>query len=154
MSGSLGGDLAEVFGRELDRVRDEIEAYGDEDALWRVQGAQKNAPGTLVLHLVGNLLHYIGAEIGGTGYVRDREAEFADRDVPRAELLARVAECRAVIVPVLESTDDEVMDGAYPGGLPGRMAGATTRAFLVHLTWHIGWHLGHIYYHRLALEPD
>jgi hypothetical protein len=154
MSASLGADLAAVFGRELDRVRDEIEAYEDEAALWRAQGAQKNAPGTLVLHIVGNLMHYIGAELGGTGYVRDRVAEFEDRDVPRSELLECVAECREVIVPVLEAVGDERMGATYPGVLPTHMAGVTTRAFLIHLTWHLGWHLGHIYYHRLALASD
>jgi hypothetical protein len=154
MSGSVGGDFAAIFDRELGRLAREVEAYEDESALWSVQGGQKNSPGTLVLHLVGNLMHYIGAELGGTGYVRDREAEFSELGLPREELLMRVAECRTAIASVLESLSDDVMAATYPGEAPGGMEGVTTRAFLLHLTWHIGWHLGHIYYHRLALVSD
>ena len=154
MSGTMGSDFGEIFCRELDRLKSEIEAYEDESALWLVLGGQKNAPGTLVLHLAGNLMHFIGAELGGIGYVRDREAEFSDRDVSRAELLRRIAACRATIAPILEALSDDVMETTYPGTAPSRMVGITTRAFLLHLTWHIGWHLGHIYYHRLALASD
>ena len=37
-----------------------------------------NSIGHLMLHLTGNLNYYIGAEIGGTGYVRNRPLEFAE----------------------------------------------------------------------------
>ena len=37
-----------------------------------------NSMGHLVLHLTGNLNFYIGREMAGTGYVRDREREFHD----------------------------------------------------------------------------
>ena len=43
-----------------------------------------------MLHLTGNLNYYIGAEIGKTGYVRDRDLEFAEpKQVPKAEALAK-----------------------------------------------------------------
>lgn len=35
-----------------------------------------NSFGNLVLHLTGNLNYYIGTQIEGTGYVRDRDREF------------------------------------------------------------------------------
>src|SRR5690606_9811828 len=87
---SLGKELSTHFDRELRHVADEIGAYRDEKNLWVMLGAQRNAPGTLALHLAGNLLHYVGAELGDTGYVRDRPAEFGDRDVPRDALLRRL----------------------------------------------------------------
>lgn len=37
-----------------------------------------NSVGHLLLHLTGNLNYYIGAQIAGTGYVRNRPLEFAD----------------------------------------------------------------------------
>jgi hypothetical protein len=37
-----------------------------------------NSVGHLLLHLTGNLNYYIGAQIAGTGYVRDRRLEFSD----------------------------------------------------------------------------
>lgn len=151
---STGKDLARVIGREVDRVAEEIAAYRDERNLWVTQGAQRNAPGTLALHLAGNLQHYIGAGLGDTGYVRDRNAEFNDRDVPREELLARLRGARDSTVRVLSSLDEDVFsEGRFAVDLPDAYADMTVRAFVIHLTWHLGWHQGQIYYHRLAVEP-
>ena len=154
MTTAVGRDFADVFARELDRLASELQAYADEADLWETMGSQKNPPGTLALHLVGNLMCYVGDGLGRTGYVRDREAEFADRNVPREELLRRVVECRETVTEVLSSMPDEAFEAVYGGETPTRMQGIGTRAFLVHLTWHLGWHLGHIYYHRLAIGPD
>jgi uncharacterized damage-inducible protein DinB len=151
---TTGKDLALVIGRELDRVADEISAYRDERNLWVTQGAQRNAPGTLALHLAGNLQHYIGAGLGDTGYVRDRAAEFNDRDVPREELLARLREARDTTVRVLSELDEETfVTGRCAVELPEAYVDMTVRALVIHLTWHLGWHEGQIYYHRLAVEP-
>ncbi len=49
-----------------------------EDQLWTKPFAFGNSIGHLVLHLTGNLNHYVGALVAGTGYVRDREHEFTD----------------------------------------------------------------------------
>lgn len=147
-----GRELAMILGREVGHVAEEIAAYRDEKNLWVMLGAQRNAPGTLALHLAGNLLHYVGAVLGGTGYVRDRGAEFGERDVPRAELLRRLAECRETVTRTLERVEADVLAAPFPGELPPPLAGMTTRALLIHLTWHLGWHTGQIYYHRLATE--
>jgi len=147
-----GRELATILGRELGHAAEEIGAYRDEKNLWVTVGAQRNAPGTLALHLAGNLLHYVGAVLGGTGYVRDRPAEFGERDVPRAELLRRLTECRQTAERTLGGVEADVLAAPYPGELPPALAGMTTRAFLVHLIWHLGWHTGQIYYHRLAIE--
>ena len=147
-----GPHFAEIFGRELDRLASEVEAYSEESDLWVRQGTQGNAPGTLTLHLVGCLHHYIGAALGGTGYVRDRPAEFSDRDVPRERLLEVIQGCRDTIVPTLAGLDGAALDDVYPGEAPVRMQGISTNGYLTHLVWHTGWHLGQIYYHRLACE--
>ena len=149
-----GREIAGIIARELDRVAEEISAYKDERNLWVTQGAQRNAPGTLALHLAGNLLHYVGAGLGDTGYVRDRPAEFNDRDVPRAELLARLREARDTTVRIVSSLDDDTLErGRFAVELPEQYADLSVRGLLVHLTWHLGWHEGQIYYHRLAVEP-
>ena len=144
-----GTDFASLMGRELDRLTREIEAYEDEAELWIARGYQKNPPGTLALHLCGNLLHYVGEGLGNTGYVRDRAVEFSDR-VSRAEILERIGECKNVVTSVLTAVDDAALDAVYPGEPPTRMTGVRTRPFLLHLTWHLGWHLGQIHYHRLG----
>lgn len=149
-----GPDFAAIYAHELDRLADEIRAYENEADLWTTIGAQKNSPGTLALHTVGALMAKIGAELGGTGYVRDRDREFSDRDVPRDEILRRILECRDTIVPLLQGLDDHALGGPYPGQRPAWLENPSVRLFLMHLLWHLGWHLGHIYYHRLGIGEE
>ena len=147
-----GHDFSVLVARELDRLRREVEAYDDEAELWVVRGAQKNAAGTLALHVCGLLHQFIGAGLGQNGYVRDRPAEFRDQ-VSRAELLERIEHCSRVVTGVLDGLDSDAMGAEYPGEAPARMTGIRTGPFLLHLVWHIGWHLGQIYYHRLGGGP-
>ena len=154
MTSTMGQDLANIYGRELDRLADEITAYENDTDLWTTMGAQKNPPGSLALHTVGALMHFISGALGGSGYVRDRDREFSERDVPRAEVVRRIRDCRDTVVPVLDGLGDTVLGGAYPGVVPANLQGITTRAFLLHLLWHLGWHLGHVYYHRLGLAES
>jgi hypothetical protein len=144
-----GHDFSVLVARELDRLAGEIEAYDDEADLWRTRGAQENSPGTLALHLCGNLHHNIGAGLGGNGYVRDRPAEFSDR-VGREQLLERIAHCRTVVTGVLDDLDSDELQAVYPGDAPARMVGIRTGPYLGHIVWHMGWHLGQIYYHRMG----
>lgn len=148
---TLGGSFARILGRDLDRLAAQVERYPDDDALWKVGGTIQNPAGTLVLHLVGNLQHYIGAVLGGSEYVRDRDAEFAGRGASRGELLALIAGCRDEVVPTLEALPDDLVRAPYPGDLPPSMAGASTHLFLLHLSGHFMWHLGQVDYHRRLL---
>lgn len=148
VSAAAGAAFARIVRRELGRLADEIRAYPAEESLWRIAGETKNSGGTLALHLVGNLQHYVAGTLGGSGYVRDRDAEFNDRDVPREQILARIEACRRAVPSVLEDLSEEVLASSYPGTLPEHMGEATTREFLLHLVWHLGWHLGQISYHR------
>jgi hypothetical protein len=147
MSHSGLPDLAHHFDRHLVRLADEIQAYPDEPSLWRLAPGILNSGGTLTLHIVGNLNHWIGANLGKNGYVRDREAEFADRDVPRSELLRRIEDTRRVVEAVLSAVPEEALGSLFPD-LPDRYAGSTTSWFLGHLTIHLGYHLGQVNYHR------
>lgn len=151
MSTRLASDLAALMDRDLGRLQTELEAYPDDQSVWRVGGTTKNSPGTLTLHLVGNLEAYVGAVFAGTGYVRDRDGEFSERDVPRAELVKRVARCRRNVAEGLSGITDEAMLEAYPGELPAAFEGWSTHRFLTHLSGHFLWHLGQIDYHRRLL---
>ena len=145
---TLGSSFAFILDRDLGRLAEQLEAYPDEESIWVVAGTTKNSAGTLALHMVGNLEHFIGSVMGGTGYVRDREAEFGDRDVPRGELLRRIAACRATITGILGPMDDEAVLSPYPGESPRGIGEETAHTFLLHLTAHFSWHLGQIDYHR------
>ena len=63
----------------------ELAAPLSEEQFWAKPFPFGNSFGNLVLHLMGNLNYYIGAQIAGTGYVRDRPQEFADATQPSKE---------------------------------------------------------------------
>ena len=105
-----------------------------------------NVAGTLVLHLAGNLQHYLGARLGRTGYVRDRAAEFARRDVARSELLRQIGAARAAVKAALSGPAQPDVTAPYPEAVGS--ATVATGDYLIHLTTHFAYHLGQIDYHR------
>ena len=72
--------LTSLFNRDLDRLQKEIELYSNENTIWHTEKGIANSAGNLCLHLIGNLNTYIGKELGSTGYVRNRELEFSQKD--------------------------------------------------------------------------
>ena len=138
--------------RELAAVRRSVEAYPDDASIWRLPAGLPNSAGTLVLHLAGNLQHYVGAVLGDTGYRRDRPAEFARRDVPRSDLLRELAAAVTAIDHTLPTLTDEKLAQPYPETIGGHVL--STGVFLVHLSTHLAYHLGQIDYHRRVVTGD
>lgn len=141
--------LPPLFARELGRLHTEIAAYPDEAQLWLLAPGIANSAGNLCLHLIGNLNHFIGAEFGKTGYVRDRPLEFAAKDVPRAELLARIEATKAVVAEAFAGLSEDDLARHAPFMKAGEDVSAAT--LLVHLLGHLNYHLGQINYHRRLL---
>jgi uncharacterized damage-inducible protein DinB len=78
------------------------------EKLWDKPFPFGNSVGHLVLHLTGNLNHYIGALVAGTDYVRDRPREFTEADHPPADaLLARFREAVDLVARTLRTLDDD-----------------------------------------------
>lgn len=154
METTLGMDLARVFGRDLDALVGQIGSYPDDESVWRVGGTIKNSAATLALHAAGNLEHFIGGALGGSDYVRDRDAEFSVRGLPRAEILGRIAHCQDCVLSALTGLSDEEIRAPYPGEAPPHMKGASTHLFLVYLASHLAWHLGQVDYHRRILVEE
>ncbi|MEO8090604.1 MAG: DinB family protein [Gemmatimonadales bacterium] len=144
--------VAAILDRDLRALRREVEAYPDERALWQGVPGISNVAGTLTLHLAGNLQHYIGARLGQTGYLRDRPAEFARRDVPRSELVSQVEAARTVVKAVLSGGSQPDVTAEYPEPIAGSRV--TTGDYLIHLTTHLAYHLGQIDYHRRVVTGN
>jgi hypothetical protein len=138
--------------RELRAFRRELEAYPDDASVWRAVPGLPNTGGTLALHVAGNIRHFIGSVVGRDGYARDRDAEFARRGVPRAELIAGVDAAIASVENALGSAPNGLLQGAYPEPVAKRTVAAAD--FLVHLVAHLAYHLGQIDYHRRAVTED
>ena len=146
----LTKELNALFQRDLKRLKKELLAFSEGPSLWQTQGSAQNSPGNLALHLVGNLNHFIGAVLGDSGYVRDRKAEFATRDVPVSSMVEQVEATAAVVGQVLEGMDPADLGDNYPLEVFGEPM--TIRFFLVHLEGHLNYHLGQINYQRRLLE--
>lgn len=151
-SAALRDALRTTMVRELRAVKRELEAYPDDASVWRALPGLPNTAGTLALHLAGNVQHYFGAVLGRDGYVRNRDAEFARRDVPRAELLSGLDAAIASLERALGSVGDAQMAHPYPEQVAKRTLDTTV--FLIHLAEHLAYHLGQIDYHRRAVTGE
>ena len=152
MSSELPSAIARFLLRELDSLRREIEAYPDEELIWSVPPGAPNSAGTLTLHLSGNLQHFVGTILGGTDYVRDRDAEFATRGLSRQSLMDHVASAEGTIASVLPTLGESVLADPFPESMRGETL--STREALLHVTVHLAYHVGQIDYHRRLVTGD
>jgi hypothetical protein len=135
--------------RDLATMRREIESYPDDETPWATPPGIANPGGTLALHVAGNLQHFVGALLGGTGYVRDRPAEFERRGVPRAELCRELDAAARVVRDVLAALPDGRL--AEPMRIVPDLE-ISAGIFLLHLSTHLTYHLGQMDYHRRLLS--
>lgn len=138
--------IAALLDRDLRALRREVEAYPDDGSLWRSVPGIANVGGTLVLHLSGNLQHYLGARLGATSYIRDRNAEFTRRDVPRFELLREIEAARAAVRTAVSRLSERDLSADFPETVGG--VRVEVGEYLMHLATHFAYHLGQLDYHR------
>ena len=141
-----------IYDRDISRLKEEIEAFAKEENLWRVTGAVKNPAGNLCLHLVGNLRTYIGKNLGGFDYVRDRNAEFELKDISKHQLLSNVEDTKSIVISSLQKLDNTVLKHTYVEDVLGYSM--TNGFFLIHLSAHLSYHLGQINYLRRMIDSS
>ncbi len=106
LAGIVTAEFTSYFRHLGQRVEKAATAVAEEQ-LWTRPFPFGNSIGHLLLHLTGNLNHYIGALIAGSGYIRQREHEFTDEvHHPRELLLARFHEAVDMVVRTLAAQDD------------------------------------------------
>ncbi|MFC0263255.1 DinB family protein [Fontibacter flavus] len=138
------------FNRDLDKLKKELKLYDVEDNIWKISGNISNSAGNLAFHIIGNLNHYIGSEMGNTGYIRNRAAEFSLKGVSRDEILNQIEETKQTISNALLKFPEDWFSRKYPleeFGYP-----MTYEYFMVHLVSHLNYHLGQVNYHRRLIE--
>lgn len=138
--------LKSLFNRDLNKLKTEIDSYQNESQIWHIDKNISNSAGNLCLHLIGNINTYIGAELGKTGYIRDRPLEFSLKDIPRSELISKIEQTIVMVNITLDSLTEADLEAIYPQIVFEKEM--TTGFFLVHLATHLGYHLGQINYHR------
>ncbi|MDQ2767722.1 MAG: DUF1572 family protein [Gemmatimonadota bacterium] len=145
-------DLSSLFHRDLTRLMNQIEAFPSSEMIWSVLPGITNSAGSLAMHIEGNLREYVGHQIGGTDYLRNRNREFVSADLPKHEILARLEQLRRIIPPILANIPEERMKTRYPEVVLERPL--SVEDFLMHLYGHLNWHLGQIDSLRRALTGD
>ncbi|UXX80491.1 DinB family protein [Reichenbachiella carrageenanivorans] len=141
--------IKQVLLRDLTVLEKEINAYDNPSDLWLIDGDIKNSAGNLTLHLCGNLQHFVGAIVGADGYIRQRELEFGQKDLPIGELQNEIQQTKLAIEKALNKLSDSDLEKTYPLEVFGKPI--TFSYFLIHLTGHLMYHLGQINYHRRLL---
>ncbi len=142
--------LSILFTRDLNRLKSEINAYENEQNLWIVVDGITNSAGNLCLHLNGNLKAFIGAELGDSGYVRDRPREFNDKNIARSQMVKNIDQTIEVVNQTLAKLNPSELAATYPKEVFG--SPMTNEYFLFHLYGHLNYHLGQINYHRRIIE--
>ncbi len=131
-----------LMDRELATLRRELALYPSDDMLWTAPPGFTNPAGNLMLHVCGNLRHFLGAVLGKDGYVRDREREFSVRGRPRAEVEQELVAAQEVVDAVLPTLTAMGLAERFPvevGGVRPPMG-----LFLLHLEAHLAFHVGQV----------
>lgn len=141
--------LRQLYSFELENLLNEINAYSNNENLWIVDKQITNSGGNLCLHILGNLQHFIGTTLLNTGYVRNREAEFTEKNLSKEALQTKTLEVISLIHLAFEKLTDEDLLSIYPYDFMGTN---TTGFYLTRFLSHLSYHLGQINYHRRLLD--
>jgi uncharacterized damage-inducible protein DinB len=145
---------SEIFERELNKLIEEIKLYPNEETIWKKVKGIQNSGGTLCLHICGNLQHFIGDVLGNTGYIRNRDKEFSDINIPASELIREIQKTIKAVVTTLEVNKEINLEEEYTA-IPAHVLGKeklTKGFFLMHLISHMDYHIGQINYHRRMIS--
>lgn len=134
--------IAVLFERDLKRLEQEVRAFPDDATLWKTVPGFANPAGNLALHIEGNLREYVGRQMAGHPYLRDRPLEFAAKGAGVAQVAERIATLRAFVVEAVSGLSDETLASTFPEPMWGKEH--QTGLFLLALLTHLNYHLGQI----------
>jgi uncharacterized damage-inducible protein DinB len=143
--------LVQLLTRDIDRLQKELQLYTDEGTLWKTNKDIKNSAGNLAIHLIGNLNHFIGALLGNSGYIRQRDKEFNDKNISRKVILDELNDVKKTIEEVILALTENDLKKEYSIN-DFQKEHMSTECFLIHLYGHLNYHLGQINYHRRFLD--
>jgi hypothetical protein len=142
--------FVEIFERDIRKLIDEVILYKSEQNLWKIESAIHNSAGNLCLHLIGNLNHFIGAVIGKTGYIRNRDNEFILKGIKREQIIADLESTIETIKTSFDKLSEKDFEKEFPAEKQGKIV--SIAYMMLHLLTHFNYHLGQINYHRRLLD--
>ncbi|MGH2646020.1 MAG: DinB family protein [Ginsengibacter sp.] len=144
------GTLTALFERDLNKLIEEINLYKNEEDLWRIKEGISNSAGNLALHVAGGLKHFIGAILGNTAYVRQRDKEFSQKNIPREQIIEDLKKTIEIIENSLSILTEEDIEKDFP--VYFNIENPSTSYVLLYLLTHVSYHLGQVNYHRRLLS--
>jgi hypothetical protein len=144
--------IAEIFDRDLNKLKTEISSYNDETKLWIAEKNIKNSGGNLCLHLIGNLKQFIGSVLGNNHYERNRDAEFNSKNISKDDLISQINDTMKIVAETITSLTDDDFEKLYPIEVFNKPM--TTEFFIISLIAHLSYHLGQINYHRRLIDSN
>ncbi|HJT52982.1 MAG TPA: DinB family protein [Candidatus Angelobacter sp.] len=143
-SATIAGDLSRYYQERADTIVDLVQPLSLHQ-IWTRPYPYGNSIGHLLLHLTGNLNYYVGAEIAGTGYLRNRPLEFSDPvRHPREEILKNFTDAIALVRATLARQSEADWSAPYTAkGM--EQAGDRFYMFLT-CAAHLSHHTGQIIY--------
>lgn len=139
-------DILDIYLHYLDLCASEIRQFKSETGLWTKSGSVNNPAGNLALHICGNLRYFIGSEMGGIVYERDREAEFGSVNVPREELLAEIERTKIVLTESMSRLTEADLKKPFVREFMNHRS--DWQFVLNYLLAHLSYHVGQISYLR------
>ena len=124
----------------LPKIERCLDLLSDEQIWWRAN-EQSNSIGNLLLHLSGNVRQWIVTGLGSAADMRDRDAEFAQREqISREKLLTRLKQTLQEADDVLANFDSEnLLEKYHIQGFDISALEAT-----LHVVEHFSMHTGQI----------
>ncbi len=141
--------LISLYHFELDNLHKEISSYTNDADLWKTREGISNSGGNLCLHVTGSIQHFLGATLGDTGYVRDRDGEFTTRGLSKEALLYEITTAKNVVTEVLGKMSQNDLDNPFPFEFMGKQS---TAFYLTRFLAHLSYHLGQVNYHRRLIN--
>ncbi|MCE2846290.1 MAG: DUF1572 domain-containing protein [Sphingobacteriales bacterium] len=142
-------DVKHIILRDVGVLIDELDQIPEEQ-LWKTLPGITNSAGTLIVHLCGNLRHFIGAILGQDGYKRDRDREFSGEPISKKEVYHMVRVTLLALEQAFDKLSPEMLELEMPG-TPPHHKGRPVGFFLMQLSTHLSRHTGQLNYLRRIL---
>ncbi len=135
--------LVEVTAKKIEQyARDYVallESLSEEE-LWSTAGNIPNSIGTLARHLTGNLNHYFGTAFLESGYVRTRDREFTESNVPKAQVISELQAATKITRQALDTIQEDALDQPFTS--PDGQVYESLGYYIVHMAMHFAMHYG------------
>jgi uncharacterized damage-inducible protein DinB len=144
LNSTIARDFCRYYEEAAGKIRVLVTPLSNEQ-IWNQPYPYGNSIGHLLLHLTGNLNYYIGAEIGGTGYERNRALEFSDTSgAPKDTLLKNFEDAITMVTAVLQKQAES--DWSAPYAAKGMEDAGDRFSVFLRCATHISHHTGQIIY--------